>query len=132
MGVVKNPVLLDKLNSKWKEVFPITLEYVNEPAEIQSEISKRVREFYFSNNPITADNPKNLSNVNFISTIQLSFNLTNLSIRCFIQILRHIRIKHSSTELLKPLDFMQSLANEKLILYTSSILDMKELTALSH
>ncbi|ODN06368.1 Venom carboxylesterase-6 [Orchesella cincta] len=62
LGIVKSQSLLERLNTKWEEVFPITLEYVNEPPELQSRISKKVREFYFDNLPINADNPKNLSN----------------------------------------------------------------------
>jgi len=62
LGIVNSQPLLERLNSKWKEVFPITLEYVNESPELQSKISKKVRKFYFDNQPISADNPKNLSN----------------------------------------------------------------------
>ncbi|CAL8096627.1 unnamed protein product [Orchesella dallaii] len=62
LGVVKSQPLLERLNLKWEEVFPITLEYVNEPPELQSKISEKVRKFYFDNQPINVDNPKNLSN----------------------------------------------------------------------
>lgn len=69
LGIAKNPKLLARLNSKWEQVFPMTLEYVNEPAELQSEISKAIREFYFDNSPISEDNPKNLSNVSDVANV---------------------------------------------------------------
>jgi len=62
LGITKNEKLLEKLNTEWENVFPLTLEYVNEPPELQKKISKKVRKFYFDNKPITLDNPKNLSN----------------------------------------------------------------------
>lgn len=63
LGILKDPKLVKKLNEDWQNVFPVTLEYVNEKGEQQAEISKRVREFYFGNEPINPSNPRNLSNV---------------------------------------------------------------------
>lgn len=52
-----------ELNGKPDEIYPITLEYVNESDQTKKQITDKVREFYFKNEDICDRNMKNLSNV---------------------------------------------------------------------
>jgi len=62
-AIFKSEKLLKELNENWEKVFPLTLEYVHESESRKKEISAKVREFYFDNQPISEANMKNLSNV---------------------------------------------------------------------
>lgn len=73
-AIFRDTKLLQELNQKWEELFPITLEYINEPQTKKKVITEKVREFYLNNENLCEKTMRNLSNVS-VSTQNLQTNI---------------------------------------------------------
>lgn len=56
---------MDDLIKNWNQALPLSLYYDHLPDKMQTEITKKLEEFYFNNEPFLDSNRNNLTHVRF-------------------------------------------------------------------
>lgn len=66
VAILNQPGLLEDLSQNYEKALPIALYYDHHTTAVQTDITNRILEYYFSNEAPSAAKPENITNVSDI------------------------------------------------------------------